>query len=80
MIVGMGLTKLYESKPALQSLDFEIASGEIVGLLGLNGAGKTTLLRILACQLLPSSGRATVEGRDVVSESLEVRRRIGYLP
>ncbi len=80
MIVGMGLTKLYESKPAVHALDFEIASGEIVGLLGLNGAGKTTVLRILACQLLPSSGQVTVEGRDVVSESFEVRHGIGYLP
>ena len=77
MIAGTGLTKLYGSKPAVQALDFEIARGEIVGLLGLNGAGKTTVLRILGCQLLPSSGRATVEGRDVVSESVEVRRRIG---
>ena len=80
MIAGTGLTKLYGSKPAVQALDFEIARGEIVGLLGLNGAGKTTVLRILGCQLLPTSGRATVEGRDVVSESVEVRRRIGYLP
>lgn len=80
MIAGTGLTKLYGSKPAVQALDFEIARGEILGLLGLNGAGKTTVLRILGCQLLPTSGRATVEGRDVVSESVEVRRRIGYLP
>jgi ABC-2 type transport system ATP-binding protein len=80
MIAGTGLTKLYGSKPAVQALDFEIARGEIVGLLGLNGAGKTTVLRILGCQLLPTSGRATVEGRDVVSESVEVRRHIGYLP
>jgi ABC-2 type transport system ATP-binding protein len=80
MITGTGLTKHYDSKPAVQALDFEIARGEIVGLLGLNGAGKTTVLRILGCQLLPTSGRATVDGRDVVSKSVEVRRRIGYLP
>jgi len=79
MIAGTGLTKLYGSKPAAQALDFEIARGVIVGLLGLNGAGKTTVLRILACQLLPTSGRATVDGHDIVSESVEVRRRVGYL-
>jgi len=56
MITGTGLTKHYDSKPAVQALDFEIARGEIVGLLGLNGAGKTTVLRILGCQLLPTSG------------------------
>jgi ABC-2 type transport system ATP-binding protein len=80
MIAVAGLSKLYGSKPAVRSLDFELARGQILGLLGLNGAGKTTVLKMLACQLLPTSGRATVDGRDVVSESVEVRRRIGYLP
>jgi ABC-2 type transport system ATP-binding protein len=57
-----------------------IEKGEVVGLLGLNGAGKTTTLRVLACDLLPSSGTVKVQGVDVVERPEEVRRRIGYLP
>jgi ABC-2 type transport system ATP-binding protein len=56
-----------------------IEKGEVVGLLGLNGAGKTTTLRVLACDLLPSSGTVRVQGIDVVENPEEVRRKIGYL-
>jgi ABC-2 type transport system ATP-binding protein len=56
-----------------------IEKGEVVGLLGLNGAGKTTTLRVLACDLLPSSGTVKVQGVDVVEHPEEVRRKIGYL-
>jgi ABC-2 type transport system ATP-binding protein len=56
-----------------------IEKGEVVGLLGLNGAGKTTTLRVLACDLLPSSGTVEVEGVDIVERPEEVRRKIGYL-
>jgi len=88
MISATGLTKLYGNKPAVRALDFEIERGEVVGLLGRNGAGKTTLLRILACELLPTSGCARIggidggpeRGFDVVTQSAEVRRLIGYLP
>src|SRR5262249_60747340 len=59
---------------------FSIDDGEIVGLLGLNGAGKTTTLRVLACDLLPSSGSVRVDGIDVVDNPNDVRGRIGYLP
>jgi ABC-2 type transport system ATP-binding protein len=74
------LTKLYGETRAVGPLSFSIEAGEIVGLLGLNGAGKTTTLRILACDLLPSSGSVRVDGLDVVESPHEVRSRIGYLP
>lgn len=80
MIEIQDLYKFYGDRRAVGPLSCSIASGEIVGLLGLNGAGKTTTLRILACDLLPSSGRVTVDGLDVVQSPHEVRARIGYLP
>lgn len=80
MIEITELYKYYGERKAIGPLSFSISAGEIVGLLGLNGAGKTTTLRILACDLLPSSGAVRVDGRDVVDEPHEVRQRIGYLP
>src|SRR6185312_15921729 len=74
------LYKYYGERRAIGPLSCSIAGGEIVGLLGLNGAGKTTTLRILACDLLPSSGSVVVDGLDVVEQPHEVRARIGYLP
>jgi ABC-2 type transport system ATP-binding protein len=74
------LYKYYGERRAIGPLSCSIAAGEIVGLLGLNGAGKTTTLRILACDLLPSSGSVRVDGLDVVEQPHEVRTRIGYLP
>jgi ABC-2 type transport system ATP-binding protein len=74
------LTKYYGDRRAVGPLSFSIAKGEIVGLLGLNGAGKTTTLRILACDLLPSSGSVRVDGLDVVDHPDDVRARVGYLP
>jgi ABC-2 type transport system ATP-binding protein len=74
------LYKYYGERRAVGPLSFAIEAGEIVGLLGLNGAGKTTTLRILACDLLPSSGTVKVDGIDVVESPHEVRSRIGYLP
>jgi len=80
MIEVSQLFKYYGERKAAGPLSFTIDRGEIVGLLGLNGAGKTTALRILACDLLPSSGTVLVDGIDVVDQPHEVRRRIGYLP
>ncbi len=80
MIEVRDLIKYYGERRATGPLSFDIEQGEIVGLLGLNGAGKTTALRVLACDLLPSSGTVRVDGIDVVDEPHEVRRRIGYLP
>src|SRR6266704_2037692 len=80
MIEIQDLTKYYGDRKAVGPMSFSIAKGEIIGLLGLNGAGKTTTLRILACDLLPSSGTVRVEGLDVVESPHEVRRLIGYVP
>jgi ABC-2 type transport system ATP-binding protein len=80
MIEVVDLYKYYGDTRAAGPLSFAIDRGEIVGLLGLNGAGKTTALRILACDVLPSSGKVLVDGLDVVDQPHEVRRRIGYLP
>src|SRR6516162_6412125 len=74
------LYKYYGERRAIGPLSCSIADGEIVGLLGLNGAGKTTTLRILACDLLPSSGSVRIDGIDVVERPEAVRERIGYLP
>jgi ABC-2 type transport system ATP-binding protein len=74
------LYKYYGNFRALGPLDATIEKGEVVGLLGLNGSGKTTTLRILACDLIPTSGTVRVEGFDVVDNPQAVRARIGYLP
>jgi ABC-2 type transport system ATP-binding protein len=80
MIHVEGLTKYYGSHAAIRELAFHIERGEVIGFLGLNGAGKTTTLKILGCVLLPTSGRAVIDGYDVVSHPHEVRQRIGFLP
>lgn len=80
MINASELTKYYGEKIALDRVSFEIQAGECVGFLGRNGAGKTTVLKILSTALLPSSGRATIDGHDVVEEPDAVRRLIGFLP
>ena len=80
MIEISELYKYYGDRRAVGPLSARIEKGEIVGLLGLNGAGKTTTLRILACDLLPTSGAVRVGGLDVVDVPHEVRKRIGYLP
>ncbi|GAB4497211.1 MAG: gliding motility-associated ABC transporter ATP-binding subunit GldA [Anaerolineales bacterium] len=80
MIKVSGLTKDYGSRRAIHNLNFDCQQGEIVGFLGPNGAGKTTTMRILTGYMPPSDGEAIVAGYDVVEESLEVRKRVGYLP
>jgi ABC-2 type transport system ATP-binding protein len=74
------LTKRYGPVPAIQDVSFTVEKGQIVGFLGPNGAGKTTTMRILSCFMPASAGTARVAGYDVFEQSLEVRRRIGYLP
>lgn len=80
MIEVEHLTKHYGTKVALEDVSFTAQKGEILGLLGPNGAGKSTTMRILTGFFPPTSGRARIAGYDVVEDSLEVRRRIGYLP
>ncbi len=80
MIQVEGLTKVYGQHPAIRDLTFHADKGEILGFLGPNGAGKTTTLRILTAFMPPTSGTARVAGFDVVEQSLEVRKRVGYLP
>jgi ABC-2 type transport system ATP-binding protein len=79
-IVVDRLTKMYGTFCAVDHISFEVAKGTIVGFLGPNGAGKTTTIRMLTCYMPPTSGSARVAGFDVFSESLEVKRHIGYLP
>jgi len=79
-IVLEGLTKDYGVKRALDGVDLELRSGEIFGYLGSNGAGKTTTIRCLLGLIRPTAGRATVLGLDIEDDSIEVRRRTGYLP
>lgn len=80
MIHVEGLTKYYGDHAAIRELSFDIKQGEVIGFLGLNGAGKTTTLKVLGCVLLPTSGRVVIDGHDVVSESHEIRKLIGFLP
>jgi len=80
MIEVENLTKYYGPLPAVQEISFRALRGEILGFLGPNGAGKTTTMRILTGFMPPSGGKATVAGFDVVEDSLEVRRRVGYMP
>ena len=80
MIQVEGLTKRYGSRLAIDHLTFHADKGEIVGFLGPNGAGKTTTMRILTGYMPASEGKAVVAGHDVFSESLEARKRVGYLP
>lgn len=80
MIQVEGLTKYYGDHPAIVDLTFNAEPGEILGFLGPNGAGKTTTMRILTGYMPPTTGSASVAGFDVVDQSLEVRRRVGYLP
>lgn len=80
MIQAEQLTKYYGDYPAIEDVSFSVQRGEIMGFLGPNGAGKTTTMRILTGYMPPTSGKATVAGYDVFADSLEVRRRIGYMP
>ena len=80
MVEVSHLTKLFGQVLALHDVSFRLERTEIVGLLGNNGAGKSTLMRVLTTDLPATSGVARVDGFDVLTQSMEVRQRIGYLP
>jgi len=74
------VSKKYGTQLALDNVSFEIRKGEVVGFLGPNGAGKSTMMKIITCYIPPSSGNVSVNEMDVMEQSLEVRKKIGYLP
>lgn len=80
MIRVEGLTKDYGTRRAIDNLYFDAGKGEILGFLGPNGAGKTTTMRILTGYMPPTSGKAEIAGFDIIEKSLEVRKRVGYVP
>jgi ABC-2 type transport system ATP-binding protein len=80
MIEVSNLTKRYAGRTAVSDISFNVARGEIVGLLGPNGAGKSTTMRILSSFMPATSGTVRVAGFDVFHDSVEVRRRIGFMP
>ncbi|HEY2486703.1 MAG TPA: ABC transporter ATP-binding protein [Candidatus Binataceae bacterium] len=80
MIEVQDLTKYFGATRAVNHVSFKVEKGEIIGLLGPNGSGKTTIMRILTGFFPPTAGRALIGGLDVATQSLEARRRIGYLP
>ena len=80
MIEVQGLTKRFGHITAVDNISFKVEKGEVVGFLGPNGAGKSTTMRVLTCFLPADEGRCKIAGFDVLTESMEVRKRIGYLP
>jgi len=80
LIEVRNLTRYYGSKPAIVDVTFDVEKGEVLGFLGPNAAGKTTTMRIITCYMPATSGTVKVAGFDVFEDSLEVRKRIGYMP
>ena len=80
MIEVEHVSKVYNGRKAVDDVSFRVEKGEILGFLGPNGAGKTTTMRILTCYMPSTEGTARVAGYDVFEQSIEVRKRIGYLP
>jgi ABC-2 type transport system ATP-binding protein len=79
-ITVRNLTKFYGTEKAIDDISFDVKTGEILGFLGPNGAGKTTTMKIITCYMPPSSGTVEVDGYSIHDHSLEVRKKIGYLP
>lgn len=79
-VVVNQISKFYQEQKALDNVSFEIRKGEISGFLGPNGAGKSTMMKIICGYIPPSSGRVSVCGLDVFENSMEVKKKVGYLP
>jgi ABC-2 type transport system ATP-binding protein len=80
MIQVENLSKYYDREKAVENISFTINDGDILGFLGPNGAGKTTTMKMLTGYMPPTNGKITVDGLDLVDHSIEIRKRIGYLP
>lgn len=79
-VIVKNLTKVYDTQIAVNDLSFEAHKGEILGFLGPNGAGKTTTMKMITCFIPSTSGSISVCGHDINTDSIEVRKKIGYLP
>lgn len=79
-LVLENVTKKYKDKTAIQNINDELHSGQLIGLIGKNGAGKTTLLKLLATIMKPTSGRILLDNQDIVKKPNIMRNIIGYLP
>ncbi|WP_456272449.1 ATP-binding cassette domain-containing protein [Bacillus sp. AK031] len=75
-----GLTKHYKKSRGIKNVSLSVQKGEIFGFIGPNGAGKSTTIRTLLNFILPTNGSASIFGKDIVSESMEIRKNVGYLP
>ncbi len=79
-VLVKGVTKFFEKQKALNNVSFEIGTGEVVGFLGPNGAGKSTMMKILTGYITQSEGQVSICGINVLTNSIESRKKIGYLP
>jgi ABC-2 type transport system ATP-binding protein len=79
-VIVEGVNKSFGSQAALKNVSFTVDSGEIAGFIGPNGAGKSTMMKIICSLLLPDSGKVSINGVDVSSGSVEIRKKLGYLP
>jgi ABC-2 type transport system ATP-binding protein len=79
-IAVRNLTRSYGETKAIDDISFDVKTGEVLGFLGPNGAGKTTTMKIITCFMPPNAGTVEVDGLDITQHSLEVRKKIGYLP
>lgn len=79
-VVVQGLSKMYGIQKAVDDITFDVSEGTILGFLGPNGAGKSTTMKMLTGYIPPSSGTASVHNYDIITQSIEARRQIGYLP